>query len=195
MARWDYSYSNFGPKKRISGTTFYKVSIGKDVRWLSMEGIKMLEKAKEAGVTKSLVMKQTSHFTGHGTQVRVKRMRENIRSQLSSLMDLGDPFVVYDSDRVKKGIANMTKLAGLEGLYQEMVTTLNNMTESELRYFWTHNRQLMEKFFTDSDKMKGTPATAAEQDVAGVERNIEKNARQILDKMLDIISRRGTGTL
>ena len=195
MARWTYSFSNLGPKKQIAGTTYYKVTIGKDVRWLSMEGIRMVQKAKEAGVTKSLVMQQTSHFTGRGTQVRVKRMRQNIRSQLSALMDLGDPFVVYDDERIKKGIANMTKLTGLEGLYQEMVTTLNNMTESELRYFWTHNRGLMERFFTDSDKLKGTPATAAEQDVSGVERNIEKNARQILDKMLEIISRRGTGTL
>ena len=42
MARWTYSYSNLGPKKQISGTTFYKVSIGKEVRWLSMEGINML---------------------------------------------------------------------------------------------------------------------------------------------------------
>lgn len=188
MARWTYSFSNLGPKKQIAGTTYYKVSIGKDVRWMSMEGIKMLEKAKEAGVRKVDVMKQTTHFTGQGTQRRLKRMRDNIKAQLQGLMELEDP------ERIRKGIANMTKLSGLEGLYQEMVATLNNMTEAELRYFWKHNRTLMERFFEDSDKLKGTPATAAEQDVAGVEANIEKNARQILDKMLDIISRRGTGS-
>ena len=48
-ARWTYSFSNLGPKKQISGTTFYKVAIGKETRWLSMEGVKMLAKAKEAG--------------------------------------------------------------------------------------------------------------------------------------------------
>ena len=48
--RWTFDYSNLGPKKQISGTTFYKVSIGKETRWLSMEGIRMLQKAKEAGV-------------------------------------------------------------------------------------------------------------------------------------------------
>ena len=46
--------------------------------------------------------------------------------------------------------------------------------------------------FTDSDKLKGTPATAAEQDTALVEKNIERNARKLQDKMLEIISRRGT---
>ena len=188
MARWTYEFSNLGPKKQIAGTTYYKVSIGKDVRWMSMEGIKMLEKAKDAGVRKADVMRQTTHVTGQGTQRRLKRMRANIKAQLQGLMELEDP------ERIRKGIANMTKLSGLEGLYQEMVATLNNMTEAELRYFWKHNRALMERFFEDSDKLKGTPATAAEQDVAGVEANIEKNARQILDKMLDIISRRGTGS-
>ena len=52
----------------------------------------------------------------------------------------------------------------------------------------------MEQFFEDSDKLKGTPATAAEQDTAGVEKNIEKNARKILEKLLEIIARRGTAS-
>ena len=70
MARWTYSYSNVGPKKQISGTTFYKVAIGKETRWLSMEGIKMLQKAREAGVNQKAVLKQTAHFTSRGTAKR-----------------------------------------------------------------------------------------------------------------------------
>jgi len=186
MARWTYSYSNLGPKKQISGTTFYKVAIGKEVRWLSMEGIKMLQKAKEAGVNQKAVLKQTSNFTSRGTVKRVKRMRQNIQQQLQSLMN------IEDVGRLNKGITEMTKLSGVMSLYREMVATLSVMTEAELRYFWRHNRNLMERFFEDSDKLKGTPATAAEQDVAGVEKNIETNARQILDKLTEILARRGT---
>ena len=188
MARWTYSYSNVGPKKQISGTTFYKVAIGKETRWLSMEGIKMLQKAREAGVNQKAVLKQTANFTSRGTAKRVKIMRQNIQAQLSSLMN------IEDMDRVRKGVRGMTVLAGNLGLLQEMIATLNTMTEAELRYFWKHNRNLMEQFFEDSDKLKGTPATAAEQDTAGVEKNIEKNARKILEKMLEIIARRGTAS-
>ena len=101
---------------------------------------------------------------------------------------------IEDMDRVRKGVRGMTVLAGNLGLLQEMIATLNTMTEAELRYFWKHNRNLMEQFFEDSDKLKGTPATAAEQDTAGVEKNIEKNARKILEKMLEIIARRGTAS-
>ena len=186
MARWTYSYSNLGPKKQISGTTFYKVSIGKEVRWLSMEGINMLAKAREAGVNQKAVLKQTAHFTSRGTAKRVKIMRQNIRAQLSSLMN------IEDADRLKKGIRGMTARASNLALLEEMIATLNTMNEAELRYFWKHNRNLMEQFFEDSDKLKGTPATAAEQDTAGVEKNIEKNARKILEKMVEIIARRGT---
>ena len=188
MARWTYSYSNLGPKKQISGTTFYKVAIGKETRWLSMEGINMLAKAREAGVNQKAVLKQTAHFTSRGTAKRVKIMRQNIQAQLSSLMN------IEDMDRARKGVRGMTVLAGNLGLLQEMIATLNTMTEAELRYFWKHNRNLMEQFFEDSDKLKGTPATAAEQDTAGVEKNIEKNARKILEKMVEIIARRGTAS-
>ena len=188
MARWTYSYSNLGPKKQISGTTFYKVSIGKAVRWLSMEGINMLAKAKEAGVNQKAVLRQTAHFTSRGTAKRVKIMRQNIRAQLSSLMN------IEDADRLKKGIRGMTARASNLALLEEMIATLNTMNEAELRYFWKHNRNLMEQFFEDSDKLKGTPATAAEQDTAGVEKNIEKNARKILEKMVEIIARRGTAS-
>ena len=189
MARWTYSYSNLGPKKQISGTTFYKVSIGKETRWLSMEGINMLAKAREAGVNQKAVLKQTAHFTSRGTAKRVKIMRQNIRAQLSSLMN------IEDADRLKKGIRGMTARASNLALLEEMIATLNTMNEAELRYFWKHNRNLMEQFFEDSDKLKGTPATAAEQDTAGVEKNIEKNARKILEKMLEIIARRGTASV
>ena len=130
MARWTYSYSNLGPKKQISGTTFYKVSIGKETRWLSMEGINMLAKAREAGVNQKAVLKQTAHFTSRGTAKRVKIMRQNIRAQLSSLMN------IEDADRLKKGIRGMTARASNLALLEEMIATLNTMNEAELRYFW-----------------------------------------------------------
>ena len=186
MARWTYSYSNLGPKKQISGTTFYKVSIGKEVRWLSMEGIKMLQKAKEAGVNQKAVLKQTSHFTSRGTKARVTRMRSNIMANLRDLMG------TEDMDRVRKGISRMTELGGLGTLSDQMEATLNLMNEAELRYFWKHNRNLMEKFFTDSDKLKGTPATASETADAAIQANIRANATKILDKMTEILARRGT---
>ena len=185
-ARWSYSFSNLGPKKQISGTTFYKVAIGKETRWLSMEGIKMLAKAKEAGVSQKAVMKQVGNFTGRGTKVRVTRMRGNIMANLRDLMG------TEDMDRVRKGIAKMTDLGGLESLSNEMEATLNLMNEAELRYFWKHNRNLMEKFFTDSDKLKGTPPTASETSDWLIQANIRVNAQKILNKMTEILSRRGT---
>ena len=185
-ARWSYSFSNLGPKKQISGTTFYKVAIGKETRWLSMEGIKMLAKAKEAGVSQKMVMKQVSNFTGRGTKARVTRMRGNIMANLRDLMG------TEDMDRVRKGISKMTDLGGLESLSNEMEATLNLMNEAELRYFWKHNRNLMEKFFTDSDKLKGTPPTASETSDWLIQANIRRNAQQILNKMTEILSRRGT---
>jgi len=186
MARWTFSYSNMGPKKQISGTTFYKVTIGKEARWLSMEGIKMLQKAKEAGVNQKAVLSQVKHFTSRGTRVRVNRMRGNIMANLKDLMG------IEDMDRVRKGISRMTELGGLGTLSDQMEATLNMMNEAELRYFWKHNRNLMEKFFTDSDKLRGTPATAAESEDARIQANIRKNAQQILDKMTEILARRGT---
>jgi len=186
MARWTFSYSNMGPKKQISGTTFYKVTIGKEARWLSMEGIKMLQKAKEAGVNQKAVLGQVKHFTSRGTRVRVNRMRGNIMANLKDLMG------IEDMDRVRKGISRMTELGGLSSLSDQMEATLNMMNEAELRYFWKHNRNLMERFFTDSDKLRGTPATAAESEDARIQANIRKNAQQILDKMTEILARRGT---
>ena len=185
-ARWTYSFSNLGTKKQISGTTFYKVAIGKETRWLSMEGINMLAKAKEAGVSQKMVLKQVGNFTGRGTKVRVARRRSNIMANLHDLMG------TEDMDRVKKGISKMTDLGGLESLSNEMEATLNLMNEAELRYFWKHNRNLMEKFFTDSDKLKGTPATASETSDWLIQANIRRNAQQILNKMTEILSRRGT---
>ena len=186
MARWTYSFSNRGPQKQISGTTFYKVSIGSETRWLSMEGVKMLAKAKEAGVSQKMVLKQVSNFTGRRTKVRVTRMRGNIMANLRDLMG------TEDMGRVRKGISKMTDLGGRETLSNEMEATLNLMNEAELRYFWKHNRNLMEKFFTDSDKLKGTPATASETSDWLIQANIRRNAQQILNKMTEILSRRGT---
>ena len=146
----------------------------------------MLAKAKEAGVSQKAVMKQVSNFTGRGTKVRVTRMRGNIRANLRDLMG------TEDMDRVRKGIAKMTDLGGLESLSNEMEATLNLMNEAELRYFWKHNRNLMEKFFTDSDKLKGTPPTASETSDWLIQANIRVNAQKILNKMTEILSRRGT---
>ena len=185
-ARWTYSFSNIGPKRQISGTTFYKVAIGSETRWLSMEGIKMLQKAREAGVNPKAVLKQTANFTSRGTIKRVTRMRANIMANLRDLMG------TEDMDRVRKGIAKMTELGRLDSLSDQMEATLNLMNEAELRYFWKHNRNLMEKFFTDSDKLKGTPATASETADARIQANIRANATKILDKMTEIIARRGT---
>ena len=186
MARWTFSYSNMGPKKQISGTTFYKVTIGKEARWLSMEGIRMLQKAKEAGVNQKAVLGQVKHFTSRGTRIRITRIRGNIMANLKDLMG------IEDMDRVRKGISRMTELGGLGPLTDQMEATLNMMNEAELRYFWKHNRNLMENFFTDSDKLRGTPATAAESEDARIQANIRKNAQQILDKMTEILARRGT---
>ena len=185
-ARWTYSFSNTGPKKQISGTTFYKVAIGSETRWLSMEGIKMVQKAREAGVNQKAVLRQTANFTSRGTAKRVTRMRANIMANLRDLMG------TEDMDRVRKGIAKMTELGRLDSLSDQMEATLNLMNEAELRYFWKHNRNLMEKFFTDSDKLKGTPATASETADARIQANIRANATKILDKMTEIIARRGT---
>ena len=185
-ARWTYSFSNMGPKKQISGTTFYKVAIGKEVRWLSMEGIRMLQKAKEAGVSQKAVLHQTKHFTSRGPRARIKTMRANIMANIKELMG------VEDMDRVRKGIMKMTELGRSEKLCDQMEHALSIMTEAELKYFWKHNRSLMEKFFENSDKLKGTPATAAEIDDVLIQKNINENAEKILDKMIEIMSRRGT---
>ena len=146
----------------------------------------MLQKAREAGVSQKAVLHQTKYFTSGGTRARIKTMRANIMANLKELMG------VEDMDRVRKGIKNMTNLGRLDSLTNEMEATLNLMNEAELRYFWRHNRNLMEKFFTDSDKLKGTPATASETSDWLIQANIRGNAQQILDKLTEILSRRGT---
>ena len=73
------------------------------------------------------------------------------------------------------------------------VETLSLMTEEELQQFYRENQMLLNKFFTDSDKMRGTPATASETDVRGTERNIARNAEKLLGKMRDILARRLVG--
>ena len=64
------------------------------------------------------------------------------------------------------------------------------LTEEELQQFYRENQMLLNKFFTDSDKMRGTPATASETDVKGTERNIARNAEKLLGKMREILARR-----
>ena len=108
------------------------------------------------------------------------------------MANLRDLMGTEDMDRVRKGISKMTELGRLDSLTDQMEATLNLMNEAELRYFWKHNRNLMEKFFTDSDKLKGTPATASETTDAKIQANIRANATKILDKMTEILARRGT---
>lgn len=184
-ARWNFSYSP-SERKTISGTTFYKVAIGKETRWLSMSGIKMLNNARQAGVNQKTALKASSYYTGQGTRIRIGKMRRRIAGELGELMQIGPE----DFSRLRLGIANMTALSPNGKLYDEMVRTLSVMTEEELQQFYQENRMLLERFFTDSDKMKGTPATASEADIKGTERNINRNARKVLDKMREILARR-----
>lgn len=185
-ARWNYSFSNLGPKKQISGTTYYKVMIGKEARWLSMEGIHMVEKAHQAGVNKGTVMKATSFYTGRGTRLRIAKMRRRISSELGSLMGISPE----DFERLRKGLSRMTALSNNEILMERMDKLLSVMTEAELRQFWKENQLLLDKFFTDSDKLRGTPATADETEVGAVEANIERNAVKVLMRMEELVSRR-----
>ena len=91
------------------------------------------------------------------------KMRRRIAGDLAELMQ----FSPEDFQRLRLGIANMTNLSGNMKLYNEMVKTLQLMTEEELQQFYRENQMLLNKFFTDSDKMRGTPATASETDVKG----------------------------
>jgi hypothetical protein len=73
-ARWNFNYSP-SERKTINGTTFYKVAIGKETRWLSMSGIKMLNNARQAGVNQKTALKASSYYTGQGTRIRIGKMR------------------------------------------------------------------------------------------------------------------------
>ena len=130
-ARWNFKYSP-SERKTINGTTFYKVSIGKESRWLSMSGIKMLNNAREAGVNQKTALKATKYYTGQGTRVRLGKMRRRIAGDLAELMQ----FSPEDFQRLRLGIANMTNLSGNMKLYNEMVKTLQLMTEEELQQFY-----------------------------------------------------------
>ena len=184
-ARWNFSYSPSN-RKTINGTTFYKVAIGSETKWLSMSGIKMLHNARQAGVNQKTALKATKYYTGQGTRIRMGKMRRRIAGDLAELMQ----FNPEDFQRLRLGIANMTNLSGNMKLYNEMVKTLQLMTEEELQQFYRENQMLLNKFFTDSDKMRGTPATASETDVKGTERNIARNAEKLLGKMREILARR-----
>ena len=184
-ARWNFSYSP-SERKTINGTTFYRVAIGSESKWLSMSGIRMLQNAREAGVNQKTALKATRYYTGQGTRIRLGKMRRRIAGELADLMQ----FSPESFERLRLGIANMTNLSGSEKLYREMVQTLSLMTEEELQQFSRENQMMLNRFFTDSDKMRGTPATASETDVKSTENNIAKNARKLLGKMQDILSRR-----
>ena len=185
VARWNFSYSP-SERKTINGTTFYKVSIGKETKWLSMSGIKMLHNARQAGVNQKTVLKATKYYTGHGTQIRIAKMRRRIAADFAELME----FKEDDFFELRLGIKNMAKNANNASLYNEMVQLLQLMTEEELQEFYRENQMLLSKYFTDSDKLKGTPATAKEGDAKSTERNIAKNAQKLMGKMRDILSRR-----
>ena len=183
--RWNFSYSP-SERKTISGVTYYKVAIGKETRWLSMSGIKMLHNAKQAGVNQKTALKGASYYTGQGTRIRIGKMRRRISGELADLMQ----FSPEDFERLRLGIKNMAALSDNDKLYNEMVKTLSLMTEEELQQFYRENRMLLERFFTDSDKLKGTPATAKDGEVASVNRNINRNAQKVLGKMQQILARR-----
>ena len=187
--RWNFSYSP-SERKTISGVTYYKVAIGKETRWLSMSGIKMLHNAKQAGVTQKTALKGASYYTGQGTKIRLGKMRRNIASNLAELLYINE----NDFEKLRKGINNMTKnmsnTPGNAVLMAKMTELLKLMTEDELKEFYEQNKMLLERFFTDSDKVKGTPATATEAQVAAVDKNIAKNAQKIIGKMERILARR-----
>lgn len=184
-ARWNFKYSP-SERKTINATTFYKVTIGKETKWLSMSGIKMLNNAREAGVNQKTALKAAKYYTGQGTRVRIAKMRRRIAADLAELMEL-DP---KKFEGLRKGLGTMANLSGNYKIYQEMQELLSLMTEDELQQFYRENQMLLAKYFTDSDKLKGTPATAAETDVKGTERNIARNAEKLLGKIREILARR-----
>lgn len=184
-ARWDFRYSP-SERKTINGTTFYKVAIGKETRWLSMSGIKMLNNARQAGVNMKTTLKAASYYTGHGTRIRLGKMRRRIANELADLMQLE----TADFSKLRLAISNMTNLSDNEKLFARMNDILSVMTEEELKQFYEENKMLLERFFTDSDKLRGTPATASETDLKGVERNITRNAEKVLGKLEEILARR-----
>lgn len=185
--RWSYSFSNLGPKKRVGGTTFYKVQVGSQSKWLSMQGIKMLEKAHDQGVKFKDVMKATSFFTGKGTQNRMAIMRRNIRANWAEYtmgMELGD-----NPEKLAKGLKGMAERHVTDGdVFRDMDRLLQLMTEDELRTLARENKLLLSKYFADSEPLRG--ATATEEEVMSLEKNVNQNARMLRDKMLEILSRR-----
>lgn len=183
--RWNFSYSP-SERKTINATTFYKVTIGSETKWLSMSGIKMLHNARQAGVNQKTALKATRYYTGQGTKIRIGKMRRRIAGELADLMQ----FTPEEFEGLRKGLRTMSKHSGNAKLYAEMEEMLSIMTEEELQQFYRENQMLLNRFFTDSDKLKGTPATASETDVQATERNIARNAEKILGKMRNIVSRR-----
>lgn len=185
VTRWNFSYSP-SERKTVNATTFYKVTIGSKTKWLSMEGIRMLNNARQAGVSQKTALKASSYYTGQGTKIRLGKMRRRIAGELADLMQ----FSPEDFEGLRKGLKTMTNYSGNVRIYKEMEDLLSIMTEEELQQFYRENQMLLNRFFTDSDKMKGTPATASETDIKGTEGNIARNAEKILGKMREILARR-----
>lgn len=188
-SRWTYSFSNLGPKKQISGMTFYRVKIGKDVKWVSMSGIKMLEEARRAGVKRATAMKALTKYTGQVTQRRVARMRENIRrnwSEYSQALELGE----LDGNKLSKGIKSMAEKGNVgAGIFRDLERLLKMMTEEELQTLVKENKALLQDFFEDSDVFTG--ATSSPREIQTAEGNVSANAKRLRDRMLEIMARRG----
>lgn len=191
--RWTYSFSNLGPKKQIAGTTFYKVNMGSETKWLSMEGIKMLEKARQAGVQFKTVRKAAKHFTLTGTRRRLKTMRMNLQANLDALLAQSlEGFAELGGLGTKggKGILSMLKIAGLDGLRSEFEGLLTLMNEDELRRFFKDNWLLLTQFFDPSELFRMFNATMGE--LQSAVKQVQENGIKLRDKMLKMINERMT---
>lgn len=187
-SRWSYSVSYTGKKKQISGMTFYRVKMGKDIVWASMSGIRMLNEAWEKGVRRETARKALSKYTGHATQVRVNTMKANIRQNWSEYiqdLELGE----LDGNKLSKGIKSMAQKGNLKGsIFRDMERLLNMMTEEELQTLVKENKSLLQDFFEDSDPLTG--ATSTPRQIKTAEANVEANAKRLRDRMLEIVARR-----
>lgn len=183
--RWTYSFSNLGPKKQIGGTTFYKVNLGSETKWLSMEGVKMLEKARQAGTQFKTVRKATKFYTLTGTRKRLKELRMNIKANLDELIMGGlDGFEITGK---KAGLITMLDRAGLTGLMKEFQGLLDIMTEEQLREFYTDNKLLLQKFFESSDIYKRF--NGKDEEIISATKEVRANGEKLRDKMLKILTR------
>lgn len=186
--RWTYSFSNLGPKKQIGGTTFYKVNLGSETKWLSMEGVKMLEKARQAGTQFKTVRKATKFYTLTGTRKRLKELRMNIDANLNELIMSG--LEGFEITGKKKGIITLLDNAGLTGLMEEFKGLLDIMTEDQLREFYADNKLLLQKFFENSDVLRAYGSGKDnDADIRAATKEVRNNGEKLRDKMLKILTR------